>query len=84
MTRTKQPHVLQKQLLASVKSKNILQMETFSNAARAWRNRACNVQKQQLSSVPSGGIGASTASDWRSSCSKFARSTHADFPGFPT
>lgn len=44
MTWTKQPHVLQKQSLASVKSKNVPQMETSSNIVRAWRNRACNVE----------------------------------------
>lgn len=63
MTWTKQPHVLHKQFLASVKSKNIPQMETCSNAMRAWRNRACNVQMQQLSSRHKGGIGGSTASN---------------------
>lgn len=59
--------------LASVKSKNITQMETSSNAVRAWRNRACNVQMQQLSSRLRGDTGASTASDQRSNYRRFTR-----------
>lgn len=50
MTWTKQSHVLQKEFLASVKSKNIPQMETSSSAKWAWRKRACPVQMQLLSS----------------------------------
>lgn len=57
MTRTKKPHILQKQLIASVKSKDIPQMETSHNVVRAWRNRVCNVQMQQLSSRPWAGTG---------------------------
>lgn len=84
MTWTKHPHVSQKQFLASVKSESIPQMETPSSAVRARRNRACNVQMQQLSSRPRGDGGGSTASDRRSSHSRFARSVRANFPGFPT
>lgn len=61
MTWTKQPRILQKQFLASVKSKNIPHTETSSNVVRAWRNRACNVQMQQLSLRPRGGIGSNTS-----------------------
>lgn len=83
MTWTKQPHVLQKQFLASVKSKNIPQMETSSNVV-SMEEQSPQRANQQLSSRQRGGIVGSTASNQRSSQSRSARSMHANFPGFPT
>lgn len=54
MTRTKKPCLTK---TVSCKSKDVSQMETSCHVVRAWRNRACNVQMQQLSSRPRGGTG---------------------------
>lgn len=58
MTRTKKPCLTKTVSCKSkVKSKVVPQMETSCNVVRAWRNRACNVQMQQLSSRPRGDTG---------------------------
>lgn len=76
VTWTKQLCALQKKLLASVKPKNI--PPAVQGEHRGAEPVMCQCRRTQ------GGTGGSTASDWRSSQSRSARSMCANLPGFPT